>query len=60
MLKIYTTQIPIATKAAEISVEGQSIYAYDKGSKVAKAYEEFTKEVLVDGERIKTKPAPGR
>ena len=60
MLKIYQTQIPIAVKAAEISAAGQSIFAYDKGSKVAKAYAEFTKEVMADGERAKTKPAPGR
>jgi len=60
MLKIYDTQIPIAVKAAETSVVGQSIFAYDKGSKVAQAYAEFTKEVLADGERAKTKPAPGR
>jgi chromosome partitioning protein len=60
MLKIYKTQIPIAVKAAEISAAGQSIFAYDKGSKVAQAYAEFTKEVLADGERTKTKPAPGR
>ena len=60
MLKIYKTQIPIAVKAAEISAAGQSIFAYDKGSKVAQAYAEFTKEVMADGERAKTKPAPGR
>ena len=60
MLKIYKTQIPIAVKAAEISAAGQSIFAYDKGSKVAKAYADFTKEVLADGERTKTKSAPGR
>jgi len=60
VLKIYKTQIPVAVKAAEISAAGQSIYAYDKGSKVALAYAEFTKEVLNSGERTKTKPAPGR
>jgi len=60
MLKIYKTQIPIAVKAAEISAAGQSIFAYDKGSKVAKAYAEFTKEVLADGERAKIKPALSR
>jgi chromosome partitioning protein len=60
MLKIYKSQIPIAVKAAEISAAGKSIYAYDKGSRVAQAYAEFTKEVLADGERAKTKPAPGR
>ena len=60
MLKIYKTQIPIAVKAAETSAAGQSIYAYDKGSKVAGAYAELTKEVLADVERTKAKPAPGR
>ena len=38
VLKIYKTQIPVAVKAAEISAAGQSIFAYDKGSKVAQAY----------------------
>jgi len=57
VLKIYKTQIPIAVKAAEISAAGQSIYAYDKGSKVANAYAEFTKEVLSDAERTKSKAA---
>ena len=60
MLKIYQTQIPIAVRAAEISAAGKSIYAYDKGSKVAKAYADFTKEVLSDGARAKATPAPGR
>jgi chromosome partitioning protein len=53
MLRIFKTQIPIAVKAAETSIAGQSIYAYDKGSKVAQAYSEFTKEVLKNGERTK-------
>jgi chromosome partitioning protein len=41
MLRIFKTQIPIAVKAAETSVAGQSIYAYDNGSKVAQAYANF-------------------
>jgi len=41
-LKIYKTQIPVAVKAAEISAAGQSIFTYDKGSKVAAAYDELT------------------
>jgi len=57
VLKIYKTQIPVAIKAAEISAAGQSIYAYDKGSKVAQAYAEFTKEVLADGAKDKSKSA---
>lgn len=50
VLKIYRTEIPIAIKAAEISAAGKSIYAYDKNSKVAQAYAEFSKEVATDGE----------
>jgi chromosome partitioning protein len=59
-LKIYKTQIPIAVKAAEISATGQSIFAYDKNSKVAQAYAEFTKEVLSDGAKAKSEPAFSR
>ena len=51
VMKIYDTHIPVAIKAAEISTVGKSIYAHDKNSKVAKAYENFTKEVLADGEK---------
>lgn len=54
-LKIYKSEIPLAIKAAEISAVGKSIYAYDKNSKVAKAYENFSKEVLVDGEKQRNK-----
>lgn len=50
VLKIYRSEIPVAVKAAEISAAGKSIYAYDKNSKVAQAYAEFTKEVAADGE----------
>ncbi len=48
-LHVYKTEIPLAIKAAETSAEGKSIYAYDSNGKVAKAYEELTKEVLNDG-----------
>ncbi len=51
VMKIYDTHIPMAIKAAEISTVGKSIYAHDKNSKVAKAYENFSKEVLADGEK---------
>ena len=61
MLRIYQSQIPLAVKAAEVSAAGKSIYAYDPNSKVAAAYESFTKEVL-NGEkqRIQSKPALAR
>ena len=54
MLKIYKTQIPVAVKAAETSTVGKSIFAYDNGSKVARAYADFTKEVMRDGEKVRT------
>ncbi|MCI5575832.1 MAG: transposase, partial [Clostridiales bacterium] len=52
-IKMYRTQIPIAVKAAEVSSKGQSIYAYEPNSTVARAYTMFTKEVLADGDRKK-------
>jgi ATPases involved in chromosome partitioning len=60
VLKIYKAQIPVAVKAAETSAAGQSIFVYDKGSKVAQVYADFTKEVLADGERNKTKSTVSR
>ncbi len=47
-IKLYNAAIPIAVKAAEVSSKGKSIYAYDKNSKAAIAYADFTKEVLSD------------
>ena len=55
VLKIYRSEIPVAIKAAETSAAGKSIYAYDKGSKAAQAYAEFSKEVLADGEKQRAK-----
>lgn len=54
-IKVYQTQIPTAIKAAEVCSTGKSIYTYDPKGTVAKAYENFTKEVLRDGEREKTR-----
>lgn len=61
VLRIYQSQIPLAVKVAEVSAAGKSIYAYAPSSKVAGAYETFTKEVL-DGEkqRVQSKPALAR
>ena len=52
-IRILDTQIPVAVKAAEASKAGMSIYAYDKSSKPAVAYEQLTKEVMKLGEREK-------
>ena len=44
-IKIYDSVIPLATKAAETSAVGKSIYKYDRNNAAAKAYENFTAEV---------------
>ena len=49
-LKIFKTTIPRGVKAAEGSTKGESVFTYDKNSKPAIAYKNFTKEVL-DNER---------
>ena len=56
-IRIYKSMIPVAVKAAEVSSKGKSIYAYEPNSPVAKAYADFTREVLADGrqkERLHT------
>lgn len=45
-IKVFTTEIPLSIKAAEIAAAGKSIYAYDKHSKVADAYTGFVKEMI--------------
>ena len=52
-IKIFDAQIPIAVKAAEAAKNGQSIFAYDRCGKPAKAYGELVKEVIADAEREK-------
>lgn len=52
-INIYNTIIPMGVKAAESTIEGKSIYVYDKNSKPAIAYEKFTMEVLKNNERSK-------
>ena len=40
-IKMYRTYIPIAVKAAETSSKGKSIFAYEPGSTVSKAYRQI-------------------
>lgn len=57
-IKLYQSMIPVGVKAAETSSKGKSIYAYEPNSNVARAYANFTKEVLADGrkkERLSSK-----
>jgi chromosome partitioning protein len=50
-IKVFDSVIPRSTRAAEISAEGKSIFAYDPKGKVAAAYEDMTKEVLKNAEK---------
>lgn len=58
ILKIYDTIIPVGIKAAETSTAGKSIYAYDGRSTVAKAYREFTREVIQGDEKKRHRDEP--
>lgn len=50
-IKVFDAQIPHSIRAVEATAEGKSIFAYDKGGKVAAAYEQFGKEVAELGEK---------
>jgi len=45
-IRIFDSIIPMSIRAAEISVEGKSIYKHDPSGKVAAAYAALTQEVL--------------
>ena len=45
-IKVFGSEIPMSVRAAEVSVEGKSIYSYDPKGKVACAYKGLIKEVL--------------
>lgn len=55
-IHIFDTEIPHSVRAAESNLEGVSIYRYDPESKVAQAYEDFTKEVMALEARTKDRP----
>ena len=46
-IKVFSSEIPHSVRAKEISAEGKSIFAHDPGGKVAEAYSNLTKEVIV-------------
>ncbi len=54
-IKVFMTEIPHSVRVAEASMEGKSIYAYDRKGKAGVAYEALTKEVLADEEREKNR-----
>ncbi len=60
VVKVYKTVIPMSVKAAETSAAGKSIYRYDKNGAAAKAYAEFTGEVMKDGEKERNRHEASR
>lgn len=52
-IKVFDAQIPHSIRAVEATAEGKSIFAYDKGGKVAAAYEQLGKEVADIGDKQK-------
>ena len=52
-IKVFDAQIPHSIRAVEATAEGKSIFAYDKGGKVAAAYQQFGKEVADIGDKQK-------
>jgi len=50
-IRVFDAEIPRSVRVAEASMEGQSIYAYDRKGKASVAYEALTKEVLDNEER---------
>ena len=58
LLKEYASlNLEKAVKTAEATIQGTSVFEYDKNGTVAKAYENLAKEVLQD-ERFKEKNEP--
>ena len=49
-IRVFDAEIPKATKAAETSAMGFSIFKHDPNGKVASAYKAVTKEVIADAE----------
>ena len=46
--RFFESEIPISVRAAETRIEGTSIYMHNPSGKVAKAYENLTKEVIAN------------
>lgn len=46
MIDVFESHIPMSVRAAETTSEGVSIYTHSPNSKVSKAYQKFTQEVM--------------
>lgn len=47
-IKVFTQEIPVSVRAAEVSAVGKSIYTYDPKGKVAEAYKTVCEEVIAN------------
>ena len=55
-IKVFDTEIPRSVRAAEISLEGKSIFEHDPDGKVSQSYHALTREVLkIEDQRQKHK-----
>lgn len=50
-IKVYQSVIPFAVATADASKEGKSLFSYDRMSKAAIAYQDFSREVMSNGEK---------
>ncbi len=50
-IRVFDTQIPHSVRAVEATAAGKSIFSFDKGGKVAGAYEQLGKEVTEIAEK---------
>ena len=48
-IHVFETEIPMSVRAAEVAVEGSSLFVYDPKGRVASAYESLTMEVVNNG-----------
>ena len=53
-IKVFDTEIPHSIRAVEATAEGKSIFAYDKGGKVAAAYERVGDTYVINEEQAET------
>ncbi len=59
-INIFNARIPLSVRAAEATLAGKSIYAYDKSCKVALAYKALSKEVTQFEQQKQYRPLPDR
>lgn len=59
-IKIYDSQVPLRIDAAKTSAKGISVFKYDAGGDLARAYSDLAKEVIADAKREKAELYTGQ